>query len=89
MIRLTNPTQPYAWGSTTAIPDLLGLPSSAEPVAESWMGAHPRAPSRLTNPDGQIGLDAVIAADPKAALGPDVVARFGTTLPYLLKILAA
>jgi len=31
----------------------------------------------------------VIAADPKAALGPDVVARFGTTLPYLLKIIAA
>jgi mannose-6-phosphate isomerase len=74
VIRLTNPTQPYAWGSITAIPDLLGLPATAEPVAESWMGAHPSAPSRLTSPDG---------------LGPEVVARFGTTLPYLLKVLAA
>ena len=89
MIRLTNPTQRYAWGSITAIPDLLGLPATSEPVAESWMGAHPSAPSRVANPDGEIGLDTVIAADPKAALGPDVVARFGTTLPYLLKIIAA
>ncbi|HEY8619820.1 MAG TPA: mannose-6-phosphate isomerase, class I [Dermatophilaceae bacterium] len=89
MIRLTNPAQHYAWGSTTAIPDLLGLPATSEPVAESWMGAHPSAPSRVTAADGEIGLDAFIAADPEALLGPGVVARFGTTLPYLLKILAA
>jgi len=89
VIRLTNPAQPYAWGSITAIPDLLGLSVTSEPVAESWMGAHPSAPSRVANPEGEIGLDTVIAADPKAALGPDVVARFGTNLPYLLKILAA
>jgi hypothetical protein len=35
LIRLTNPTQHYAWGSLTAIPDLLGLPVTSEPVAES------------------------------------------------------
>jgi mannose-6-phosphate isomerase len=89
VIRLTNPTQPYAWGSTTAIPDLLGLPATSEPVAESWMGAHPSAPSRITTGDGETGLDALIAADPEALLGPGVVARFGTALPYLLKIIAA
>jgi mannose-6-phosphate isomerase len=89
VIRLTNPTQPYAWGSTTAIPDLLGLPATSKPVAESWMGAHPSAPSRITTADGQTGLDLLIAADPEALLGPDVVARFGTALPYLLKIIAA
>jgi len=89
VIRLTNPAQHYAWGSTTAIPDLLGLPATSEPVAESWMGAHPSAPSRVTAADGEIGLDAFIAADAEALLGPGVVARFGTALPYLLKILAA
>lgn len=89
MIRLINPTQHYAWGSTTAIPDLLGLPTTAEPVAESWMGAHPSAPSRVTTADGETGLDRLIAADAEVLLGSDVVARFGPALPYLLKIIAA
>jgi mannose-6-phosphate isomerase len=89
VIRLTNPTQHYAWGSTTSIPNLLGLPGTSEPVAESWMGAHLRAPSRVTTSEGEVGLDKMIAADPELLLGADVVARFGTTLPYLLKILAA
>lgn len=89
MIRLTNPAQHYAWGSITAIPDLLGLPATSEPLAELWMGAHPSAPSRVTTADGQIGLDSLIAADSEAMLGTEVVTRFGTTLPYLLKILAA
>jgi mannose-6-phosphate isomerase len=89
VIKLTNPTQHYAWGSTTAIPDLLGLPATSEPVAESWMGAHPSAPSRVTTEDGETGLDKFIAAGAQVLLGSDVVARFGTALPYLLKIIAA
>ena len=89
MIRLTNPSQHYAWGSLTAIPDLLGLPATSEPVAESWMGAHPSAPSLVTTADGETGLDRWIAADAEVLLGSDVVARFGEALPYLLKIIAA
>jgi len=89
MIRLTNPTQGYAWGSLTAIPELLGLPVTSEPVAESWMGAHPSAPSRATTADGLTGLDLLIAADAEALLGAGVISRFGATLPYLLKIIAA
>jgi mannose-6-phosphate isomerase len=89
VIRLTNPTQPYAWGSMTAIPDLLRFPATSEPVAESWMGAHPSAPSRVTTADGETGLDMLIAADVEVLLGSDVVARFGPALPYLLKIIAA
>lgn len=89
MIRLTNPTKHYAWGPTTSIPDLLGFPATSEPVAESWMGAHPSAPSRVTAADGETGLDMVIAADAGTLMGPDVVARFGPALPYLLKIIAA
>jgi mannose-6-phosphate isomerase len=36
-----------------------------------------------------VPLDALIAADREATLGGDVVARFGSSLPYLLKIIAA
>jgi len=84
-------TQPYAWGSHTAIAELQGRPApTAEPEAELWMGAHPSAPSGVTRPDGgHSTLDAVIAADPDGELGPECVARFGGRLPFLLKVLAA
>ena len=83
MQRLTNPTQAYAWGSATAIPDLRGQEPTGDPVAEWWMGAHASAPSCLVEEDGTPGprLDEVIAADPARMLGEDVVARFGTGLP--------
>ncbi|WUS97305.1 mannose-6-phosphate isomerase, class I [Streptomyces sp. NBC_00708] len=48
MDRLSNTVRPYAWGSTTAIPALLGVAPTGEPQAEMWMGAHPGAPSRIT-----------------------------------------
>ncbi len=44
MDRLVNTVRPYAWGSTTAIPELLGTAPTGEPQAEMWMGAHPGAP---------------------------------------------
>ena len=89
MIRLINPTQPYLWGSVKAIPGLLGMPPTSAPVAESWMGAHRSAPSRVVVGDSEAGLDEILAADADLLLGPDVVARFGPSLPYLLKLIAA
>ncbi|WP_149203049.1 mannose-6-phosphate isomerase, class I [Actinotalea subterranea] len=86
---LTPHLQHYAWGSTDAIPDLLGLTRTGAPVAECWMGAHPSGPSGVGTNPGLRTLDRLIAADPEGALGDDVVARFGTTLPYLLKVIAA
>ncbi|MEW2611891.1 mannose-6-phosphate isomerase, class I [Streptomyces sp. NPDC047880] len=85
MDRLDNTIRPYAWGSTTAIPQLLGVEPTGEPQAEMWMGAHPGAPSRT----GRGTLVEVVAADPEKELGPAAVARFGPRLPFLLKILAA
>jgi len=85
-MRLDCRAQHYAWGSTTAIPELLGFPADGRPWAELWIGAHPAAPSRL--PDGT-PLDAAIAGDPLGWLGEAVVQRFGPRLPYLLKVLAA
>ncbi|MFD8614659.1 mannose-6-phosphate isomerase, class I [Streptomyces sp. NPDC059631] len=85
MDRLDNTIRPYAWGSTTAIPHLLGVEPNGEPQAEMWMGAHPGAPSRT----GRGTLSAVIDADPERELGAEAVARFGPRLPFLLKLLAA
>ena len=45
MERLAGVVQPYAWGSPTVIPELLGVEPSGEPQAELWFGAHPLAPS--------------------------------------------
>ncbi|MFI6471662.1 mannose-6-phosphate isomerase, class I [Streptomyces sp. NPDC050516] len=89
MDRLTNTIRPYAWGSTTLIPELLGTAPSGEPQAEMWMGAHPGAPSRLDRGTGPTSLSDVIAADPAGELGRAAVARFGPRLPFLLKVLAA
>jgi mannose-6-phosphate isomerase len=75
----------YAWGSTSAIQDILGLPADGSPIAELWFGAHPHDPSPAK--DGS--LDALIDADPPGLLGAATVERFGPRLPYLLKILAA
>ncbi|MFJ8183822.1 mannose-6-phosphate isomerase, class I [Streptomyces sp. NPDC096105] len=85
MDRLDNTVRPYAWGSTTAIPRLLGTEPTGEPQAEMWMGAHPGAPSRT----GRGTLAEVIGADPERELGAAAVARFGPRLPFLLKLLAA
>ncbi|MFE2289107.1 mannose-6-phosphate isomerase, class I [Streptomyces sp. NPDC059443] len=89
MDRLTNTIRPYAWGSTTAIPRLLGVEPTGEPQAEMWMGAHPGAPSRLDRGAGETTLSDVIAADPERELGAAAVAKFGPRLPFLLKLLAA
>jgi len=89
MYRLTPSTHPDAWGSTTAIPDLLGLVPDGQPVAEAWFGAHPSAPA-FAHVDGtEVRLDDVIAADPGETLGADVASRSENRLPYLLKIIAA
>ncbi|MFD8263089.1 mannose-6-phosphate isomerase, class I [Streptomyces griseoluteus] len=85
MDRLDNTVRPYAWGSTIAIPRLLGTEPTGEPQAEMWMGAHPGAPSRTSRGT----LVEVIDADPERELGAEAVAKFGPRLPFLLKILAA
>ncbi|MFM9698091.1 mannose-6-phosphate isomerase, class I [Streptomyces europaeiscabiei] len=85
MDRLDNTVRPYAWGSTTAIPQLLGVAPTGEPQAEMWMGAHPGAPSRT----GRGPLTEVIDEGPDRELGSRTVAKFGPRLPFLLKLLAA
>ncbi|MFD9816522.1 mannose-6-phosphate isomerase, class I [Streptomyces sp. NPDC059080] len=89
MDRLDNTVRPYAWGSVTALPELLGAEPTGEPQAEMWMGAHPGAPSRIDRGAGPVSLADVIAAAPEAELGDATVRAFGPRLPFLLKLLAA
>ncbi len=84
MKRIEGRAQRYAWGSTSDIPTLLGIPVTDEPYAEHWYGAHESAPSFV---DG-FPLDARLRDDPDL-LGTDVASRFGGRLPYLMKLLSA
>lgn len=77
----------YDWGSPDAIPRMLGVEPDGSPWAELWFGAHPDDPSPVV--EQGVTLDAFVAQDPPAALGPDVAERFDGQLPFLVKILAA
>ncbi|MER5639523.1 mannose-6-phosphate isomerase, class I [Kitasatospora sp. NPDC002227] len=89
MDKLANTVRPYAWGSVTYIPELLGQEPTGEPQAEMWLGAHPGAPSRVDRGAGPQSLAELIAAAPERELGAAAVAKFGPELPFLLKVLAA
>jgi mannose-6-phosphate isomerase len=78
VVALDGVIRPYAWGSTSTIQNLLGLPVDGKPAAELWFGAHPDDPSHV--PVHGCALDELIAADPDAALGADVASRFGKVL---------
>jgi mannose-6-phosphate isomerase len=45
MYEMRNPIRRYAWGSTDAIPELLGVRPDGQPQAELWMGAYESEPS--------------------------------------------
>ncbi len=86
---LENAVQKYPWGSSTAIPGLLGERNPAgDPYAELWIGAHDRAPSLVVDGREKTPLNRRIAEDPNRWLGPRIADRFGR-LPFLLKVLAA
>jgi len=89
LLKLQNAIQPYAWGSHTAIGELMGhaVPTD-NPEAELWMGAHPKAPSKVWYQGRWQGLDELIREDPAPLIGQAAVDRFGPQLPYLFKVLA-
>ncbi len=84
MLSLQGTVQHYPWGTTNAIPDLLGLPKDGTPFAEYWLGTHRLGPALA---DGR-PLDQLVAHDP-AVLGAATRARFGDELPFLMKVLSA
>ena len=83
LIFIENTPRAYAWGSTDALPDMLGNAPTGEPQAELWLGDHPGSPASIAKatpvPHTLIEL---IAQDPE---------RYGVkggALPFLLKVLA-
>ena len=90
MQKLINSVQNYAWGSKTALTELYGIANpTQQPMAELWMGAHPKSSSQVLGADGQtVALRDVIEHDKSALLGDAVAQRFGE-LPFLFKVLCA
>jgi len=89
MLKLNNSLQNYAWGSKTALTELYGIQNpSQQPMAELWMGAHPKSSSTVEINGKQQSLRELIEADKTGLLGEKVAARFGE-LPFLFKVLCA
>ncbi|MDU4095128.1 MAG: mannose-6-phosphate isomerase, class I, partial [Pantoea sp.] len=89
MFKLHNSLQHYAWGSKTALTELYGIENpQQQPMAELWMGAHPKSSSLVEINGERRALRQIIAADKPALLGEKVAARFGE-LPFLFKVLCA
>ncbi len=89
MQKLNNSLQNYAWGSKTALTELYGIANPQNlPMAELWMGAHPKSPSTLEINGQTRSLRDVINDDQTAVLGKAVADRFGE-LPFLFKVLCA
>jgi mannose-6-phosphate isomerase len=53
-VEITNEPRDYAWGSTTLIPELLGVAPDGRPQAELWLGTHPGSPARLADGGGDL-----------------------------------
>ena len=77
LVEITNTPRNYAWGSLTAIADLLGMPPTGQPQAELWLGTHPGSPSTLVDngrpisdlfPEGLPFLLKILAADSPLSL---------------------
>lgn len=89
MQKLINSVQNYAWGSQTALTELYGIANPDQlPMAELWMGAHPKSSSKITDASGERSLREAIEADKTRLLGAQVAERFGE-LPFLFKVLCA
>ncbi|MGL9722237.1 mannose-6-phosphate isomerase [Sodalis sp. (in: enterobacteria)] len=90
MEKMINTLQHYAWGSKDALTRLYGITDpDGRPMAELWMGAHPKSSSRVLDPQGnEIALRTLITRDPQGMLGRAVAERFGE-LPFLFKVLCA
>jgi len=87
--KLTNVIQDYPWGSKTSMTELFGFENPEnKPMAEQWMGAHPKASSTIFSNGKQTPLRQIVEQNEVACLGEDTFKKFGE-LPFLFKVLAA
>ncbi|NHB86657.1 mannose-6-phosphate isomerase [Photorhabdus tasmaniensis] len=91
MLKMINQIQHYSWGSKTALTHIYGVENPDDlPMAELWMGAHPKSSSIVADPETgkPVALNELIASDPEKYLGKKVSDRFHR-LPFLFKVLCA
>ena len=87
---MKNIIQKYDWGSKIAIPELFGRKTPSEsPLAEMWMGAHPKATSQVKYDGCWMSLIELIKKNSKDILGEKVSREYNSRLPFLFKVLAA
>nr|ELR5111262.1 mannose-6-phosphate isomerase [Providencia stuartii] len=92
MLKMINKVQNYDWGSKTALTQLYSVPNPEHlPMAELWMGAHPKASSYvIDNKTGhKLPLIDYIAQNPSQILGDKIAETFKSRLPFLFKVLCA
>ncbi|MEY1578576.1 mannose-6-phosphate isomerase [Providencia manganoxydans] len=92
MLKMINKVQNYDWGSKTALTQLYSVPNPEHlPMAELWMGAHPKASSYvIDNKTGhKLSLIDYIAQNPSKILGDKIAETFKSRLPFLFKVLCA
>lgn len=91
-LALRGVVQGYAWGKVGAasrIATVLGVYDEAQPLAEYWIGSHPKGPSTLLMGDGMsVSLTDALRNDAPRLLGDEVAQRYSNELPFLLKILS-
>lgn len=91
MLKMINKVQNYDWGSKNALTQLYGIANPENlPMAELWMGAHPKASSDvIDSQNNQITpLNTLIDSHPELYLGKKVAQTYHR-LPYLFKVLCA
>ena len=49
LLKLANSPLEYSWGSRLLMDQVLGIPSTGEPMAELWFGTHPKSPAKLAH----------------------------------------
>lgn len=89
--RLENPIINNEWGCSQSMVDLYGYKNpDNRPLAELWMGVHPKATSSIVLANDQLTpLDQWIAKHPVKILGDQIAERFANQLPFLFKVLSA
>ncbi|WP_273445109.1 mannose-6-phosphate isomerase, class I [Neolewinella agarilytica] len=85
-LSISGVIQPYAWGGNRFLAEFLHQTNPEnEPMAELWMGAHPKGPAQINGADKT--LDQLITDTAVETLGERVASRFDNRLPFLFKIL--
>ena len=91
-LRLRGRVQESAWGrvgTRSRISPMVPGHRVDAPLAEYWVGSHPKAPSEIELTDGRtLPLDKAIAQSPKQLLGQRCIAKFGPSLPFMFKVLS-